>query len=201
MRKEKSSQEKYDEDVRHSIGVLKSGKGNYVDPDVRSAYLCKDFKQEFYLAQDGLCGINEIKKYSTDVVADYELIRENKFDLLVWPRHRVSINVMRYSKYRDRIDLLLIDIEKFYKLTKGEDELTEDLKSNIKENCGLGKAYIHPYTFEWLKSFGDFDGFVRARNLEQFIEKEDGEQIEWKGCGAGFTPEYYKALINKLKKY
>lgn len=192
-------QEKYNEDVEYNIGVLKSGDvKKYYDPDRRSARLCEEFNPRFYMGQDGLCGIKEIINHSKDIVKDYKIIRENQFDLLVWPKHKMNINVMRYMKYRDRIDLLLIDINRFYQFTKGENKLTEKLKSDILNGCDLGRAYVHPYTFEWLKSFKNFEGFVKSRNLGRFIEKNGDEPIEWEGCGAGFTQEYYDKMISKM---
>ena len=71
------------------------------------------------MASDGLCSHKKIcivRKNQKEIKETYRLLRENMFECLVWPAYAVSINQMRSNKstFNDRLDLTLIDIQKFY---------------------------------------------------------------------------------------
>lgn len=46
------------------------------------------------------------------------------FNVFYWPAYAMSINMIRSSKYKDRVDLLLNDIHAFYEIVDEKTELT-----------------------------------------------------------------------------
>ena len=198
----------YDKKVEEKIEEIEKGEAdNRWDPDDYSGRTETIDGLEIYLSQDGLCSLKRIKTFAVpnnkkQIISDYRLIRVGMYDALVWPGYAESINQMRSSKFQDRIDLLLIDIFMFYKVTKEENVITKELVQKIWDNCKLARAYLYPNTFYWLKSFGNFDGFVRGRKLQSFVTKRDGKPQNWiKDGDVGFTLEYYEELIRRTKKY
>lgn len=201
---EKQAKELYDEIVNENL----NGKDdnfdidNIQDPDIKTKYNFKIDDIDILLAQDGLCSAKRIKEFCDgDVKNDYELIRKNMFNVLYWPAYAMSINMMRGSIYKDRIDLLLNDIYAFYENVDEKTELTAKVMKNIWEKCNLARAYVFPHTFYWLRSFGKFDNFVKneKRDLSCFVPEAIGKP--WNNTGNGFTKEYYNELINRIKQY
>ena len=195
----------YDQAVADKIEEIIADEVTDSDPDDYSGRTETIDGLDIYLKQDGLCSLQRIQEFVNDkeqVISDYRLIREGMFDVLIWPGYAISINQLRSSTFKDRIDLLLIDIFNFYKVTKEENVITKELVQKIWDNCKLARAYLYPNTFYWLKSFGDFDGFVRGRKLQSFVTKRDGKPQNWiKDGDVGFTLEYYEELIRRTKKY
>ncbi len=77
------------------------------------------------MASDGLCSYKKIcivRKNQKEIKETYRLLRENMFECLVWPAYAVSINQMRSNKstFNDRLDLTLIDIQKFYEIVRNK---------------------------------------------------------------------------------
>lgn len=197
------SKQKYDERVDTNIKKLeKKQEGKCLDPDKSSQYKCVVDGHTITLAQDGLCSLKIIEKYSDNIASDYELIRKDMFDCLVWPRHQMSINQMRYTKYRDRMDLLLIDIEKFYRIISSKKNITyDDVQEEINAKCGLGRTFLFPNTFFWLCSFGSFNGFIERRRFQAFVDEQNGQFKAVKWTDTDKFEDYYVVLINKVKKY
>ena len=198
----------YDQKVQAKIKEIEKGEvNNNWDPDDYSGRMETIDGLDIYLSQDGLCSLKRIEAFADpknekQILSDYRLVREGMFDALVWPGYAESINQMRSSKFKDRIDLLLIDIFTFYKVTKDENVITKELVQKIWDNCKLARAYLYPNTFYWLKSFDSFEGFVRERKLQSFVTKRDGKPQNWiKDGDVGFTQEYYDELIRRIKKY
>lgn len=198
------AKKKYDDIVNKNIGDLeKDPKSEIKDPDKYSKYDKEVDGLQISLAQDGLCGINKIREFSSeeDIMNNYKRIRENMFDCLVWPVYKMSINQMRYAKYRDRLDLLFIDLDKFYSIVSEDTEITVEIISKIWETCDLARAYVYPNTFYWLRSFKNFDNFVKERELGPFIEKQNGKPVKWENSGKGFCKDYFDRLIEKANNY
>lgn len=195
--------EKYNKAVSNNLDNIESNE--YNDPDKISQYFCEINNLKIYLSQDGLCGYKAIIKHSDDIESDYRLLRENMFDCLVWPAYAMSINQMRYSKFKDRLDLLLIDIQKFYTIINKQKQLTPEIISQIMDYCEIGRAYIFPHTFYWLQSFNSFDEFISKRNFEAFIDLDTNNNFiaqNWIGNDNNtFNQEYYKELLHRVKKY
>ena len=195
----------YDQAVADKIKELIADEVTDSDPDDYSGRTETIDGLDIYLKQDGLCSLQRIQEFVNDkekAILDYRLIREGMFDVLIWPSYSVSINQLRSSTFNDRIDLLLIDIFKFYEVTKDENAITKEMVNKLWNHCRLARAYLYPNTFYWLKSFGDFDGFVRGRKLQSFVTKRDGKPQNWiKDGDVGFTLEYYEELIRRTKKY
>ncbi len=159
------------------------------------------------LSSDGLCSIKKIQEYSKDILSDYKCVREGMFECLIWPAYALSINQMRGYKSTcdDRIDLTLIDIQKFYEKIAGETELSIGLIKKLtdaKNGCVLARAYLNLMTFSWLCSFKDFDDFVKQRKLQPFVEERSGIYIakQWTSSKK-FDKEYYNELMKHIKDY
>lgn len=120
----------YNKIVDENFKKIEQGKiDDILDPDEETKYSTEIDGISIILSQDGLCSIKKIKKFSCDknIKNDYELIRKNMFNVLYWPAYAMSINTMRSSKYKDRIDLLLNDINLFYKIVDEKTELTTEI--------------------------------------------------------------------------
>lgn len=194
----------YNKIVDENFKKIEQGKiDDILDPDEETKYSTEIDGISIILSQDGLCSIKKIKEFSCDknIKNDYELIRKNMFNVLYWPAYAMSINTMRSSKYKDRIDLLLNDINLFYKIVDEKTELTTEIVKKIWENCDLARAYIFPNTFYWLRSFENFDNFVKnkQRDLSCFVPEPIGQP--WNNTGNGFTQEYYDELLKRIKQY
>lgn len=193
----------YDKIVEENLRKISEGKIDDIqDPDIKTKYSIKIDGVDILLAQDGLCSIKKIKEFCDgNIVKDYKMIRENMFNVLYWPAYAMSINMMRSSKYKDRVDLLLNDIYAFYEIVDEKTELTTEVVKNVWEKCDLARAYIFPNTFYWLRSFENFDNFVKneQRNLSCFVPEPIGQP--WNNTGNGFTQEYYNELLNRIQQY
>ena len=187
---------KYNAIVEQNIKLLnnkiitKDNLKDYSDPDKYTKYEIEIESLSILMAQDGLCSIQKIFEYSENPVNDYILIRKNKFDLLVWPAYAMSINQMRASVFKDRIDYLLDDLDVFYKIIEQEKTLSPSIVFQIWDKCKLARAYIFPNTFYWLCSYENFELFLKKRNLNQFVFNPDKSKIIW--------PDKYQDYYNKL---
>lgn len=203
MDEKKKAKDAYDSIVKENLDKILEGKIDDVrDPDEKSKYHIEIDELSILLGQDGLCSIKRIKEFSKNKEEQrdaYELIRKDMFGVLFWPAYAVSINTLRSVKYKDRIDLLLNDIRKFYEIVKNDTELTIDIMKKIWTDCELARAYIYPNTFYWLRSFGNFNNFITkdGRDISCFVP----EGQSWQNTGEGFTEEYYNELLNRIKKY
>lgn len=171
------------------------------DPDKVSHYTDTIAGVQIEISQDGLCGCAVIRDFSDDFIKDYKLIREEMFGTLFWPTFAISINQLRYSKFKDRIDLLLNDISRFYEIVDENTQLTDDIVKKIWEKCDLARAYLFPYTFIWLRSFKNLSGFCEKdkKNISCFLPTEIGKP--WDNTGTGITKEYYDELLKRIKEY
>lgn len=205
MNKEKAK-ELYNEIVKDNLTkILDGGINDIPDPDEKSKYSIEIDGVSILLAQDGLCSKKRIIDFCGKDVKkqkqDYELIRSGMFGTLFWPAYAMSINMMRSSKFKDRIDLLLYDIYLFYEKVNKKTELTANVVKEIWKDCELARAYIYPNTFYWLRSFNNFDGFIKndQRDISCFVPNPIDKP--WAGTGEGFTKEYYEALLDRIDKY
>jgi 8-oxo-dGTP diphosphatase len=197
------SKEMYNNIVNENLKKIDEQKvDDCVDPDKATFYECVIDGLTIKLAQDGLCSLNRIKKHSNDVKSDYGCIRKDMFDCMVWPAYAMSINQMRRAKYEDRVDLLLLDIERLYDIVNSKTELTPLITAKIFEKCGLGRAYLFPNTFYWFRSFGSFNGFVESRKLQAFVDEQNSQftAVKWTETDK-FDDAYYNALLEKVKKH
>ena len=97
---------------------------------------------------------------------------------------------------------LPIHIEKFYGIIGSNTDITPQVTAEIFENCGLGRAYLFPNTFYWLRSFGSFSGFVESRKLQAFVDKQNGQFIAVKWTDTDrFDEGYYKVLLDNIIEY
>ena len=187
--------DEYKERVAENIkSINKGGIDKYVDPD---GYIVKLFsvnEEQMRFSPDGICSIGYLKKYykNQDLLSDaYNTIR-NK--IIMWPKHRQSINQRRYACFRDRFDFTIFDIKQFYK--KGESKLV------LKDSQSA----------QFLKSLGGFKNFILEYQLEIFVKNNDIINLaSLDGALISsyedyiFSPEineqYLEMLINKLKQF
>ena len=83
----------------------------------------------------------------------YKLIRSK---LVMWPRHRQSINVRRFQCFRDRLDFTIYDIQQYY--LYGESRL-------VRKNS---------YTATFLDELESFERFIDEYSFRSFIN-ENGD--------------------------
>lgn len=87
---------------------------------------------------------------------DFELIRGSRMGHLAFPVQKNSLNQLRGTLLKDRIDYALFDIKLFYAN-----------ETNLK----LQKAYDQEATRKWLMSFGSFNQFIDNMRLNYFVYK------------------------------
>lgn len=206
MAKKKKSETIYNDIVAENLKSIPKDKtkidiDKIKDPDRCSHYIVEIDGVQINISQDGLCGCAMIHEFSDNFKEDYKLITEEMFGTLYWPTYAISINQLRASKFKDRVDLLLNDIREFYKIVNENTQLTDDIVKEIWEKCELAQAYLFPNTFIWLRSFKNFSGFCKKgkKDISCFSPTES-EQI-WKETGEGRTKEYYKELKKRIEKY
>lgn len=167
----------------------------YIDPDNGDEHLYKDLSEKLKLIhKDGKCELyNDVGiKLSADAVCGwkqlYKLRKENKKWLddykemrrftaayLVWPRHNnPTINTLRYSVFKDRVDYTLFDISKFFdckeKFDKNKNQEQFENSVNI---CKLRNAYLNKLgTYNWLMTFDGFEDFIDKMCLIRFVNSE-----------------------------
>lgn len=216
MNKEQASK-KYTEIVNYN---LKNEFSNYKDPDQNfletvTPIICipNEEKKEITInmSSDGLCSINKIdiicKENNYIKEEKYKLLRIGMFDCLIWPAYSISINQMRSNKgtCNDRIDLTLIDIQKFYNIVEGQ-KLSIEILNNIVDQCILGRAYLNSMTFSWLCSFKNFDDFIDKRHLQAYVTEKNNKkynaEIWTKNKDKNkFDRDYFNALCERIKTY
>ncbi|MBD5429272.1 hypothetical protein [Lactobacillus sp.] len=116
---------------------------------------------EIVLGADIICGYKSLIKYYPDFdkwIKAYSLIR-SKINLhYLWPRHNLpTINTLRYTIYKDRIDYTLFDLKNYF---AGNKTL-------------MMPAYNNLLTQKWLSQFhDDFALFINNMKLNMFVDKE-----------------------------
>ncbi|MBF2756372.1 MULTISPECIES: DUF6994 family protein [unclassified Staphylococcus] len=151
----------------------------YVDPDgIGKALVAEmqDFYNEFQETQyidnpyylsvnnqkcslDAIIGwkpLFQCRKGNKQWLEDLELIRGNKMGHLAFPVQKNSLNQLKGTLLKDRIDYALFDIKSFY-------ENAISLK--------MQKAYEQEATLNWLMSFGSFNQFIDSMRLSYFVYK------------------------------
>ncbi len=165
MRKYKleDSNEKYYRDIVKRNVELLEGKSEipreYIDPDLKIVEEKNVNNLHIRFSTDGVCGIKYLMKYykENNVEKAYEIIRSK---IIIWPKHRQSINQRRFSVFRDRFDFSIFDIKMFYK------------------NRNEGKAYSkivkeQSISAIFLNELGEFKNFVEEYGLSNFLVGED----------------------------
>lgn len=117
--------------------------------------------QEIILGADAICGYKSLKKCYPDFdkwIEAYSLIRSDLRLHFLWPRHSLpTINTLRYSIYKDRIDYTLFDLKNYF----------------MGKKTDLKPAYSQPLTNKWLQQFqGDFSSFIDKMKLNVFVDNE-----------------------------
>ncbi|KRM90139.1 DUF6994 family protein [Liquorilactobacillus cacaonum] len=111
--------------------------------------------KEIRLAADIICGWKALRNFDEqNFLVNYELIR-SRIDLhFIWPKHTLpTINTLRYSRYKDRIDYLLYDLKCYF---TGKD-------------TPMRKAYQNKSTKIWLMQFSNFKEFIDKLKLNRYV--------------------------------
>ena len=176
---------------------------HYKDPDTYDVELYKELSvkyqlpyrgchlitnirgQSIRLSSDTLVGIKQLAKISlsnSEWLSLYGSIQSNMFLHFAWPVHRVpTINTARYSKFKDRLDLLLVDLSNYY----------------LGKPTLLNNVYNQPLTKLWLDSFESFDNFVKVMKLKPFVN-DSMQVINLSTLQAFGNISLSKNLIRKL---
>ena len=158
-------------------------------------------ERKIRLGADIICGRKCLKKcYPAfeDWIKAYELVRSKVSLHFLWPRHKLpTINTLRYSMYRDRIDLTLFDLKKYF---AGEKTL-------------LSPAYEKETTSIWLSQFQhSFPAFVDRFQLNCFVDEEYNildiaskqtkiiERFPDRKAVAASIPTYIDSLISLIQQ-
>lgn len=145
--------------------------------EYRSNYLIENINGEkIRLSADVICGRKQLATLrNNDFLLwhkDYEYIRGNVDFHFIWPKHKApTINTLRYTIYRDRIDCLLYDLKMYF-----EGEITP-----------MNNAYENGTTKLWLSKFKNFQNFVVKMKFNDYVDdkhnvydisKNDGSFID-----------------------
>ena len=198
-------EKKYNDAVLKNSNNIFQGKLEYNDPDYgieKEIVINKKTKETIRLSPDRICGITYLRK-NYEFKADNEKLAEAykiiRSKIILWPKHRQSINQRRYACYRDRIDFTLFDISQFY-----SSNLNPDKRSSRLVREGSDSA-------RYLNEIGDFKSFIKEYELENFIKegtievynlsRKDGKTIisdEKYAFSDDINKTYLNNLINKL---
>lgn len=144
---------KYDFIVEKNCSMIKKQDlSSYVDPDI---------------------------KIEKEIAEAYKLIRSK---LIMWPRHRQSINVRRYQCFRDRIDFTIFDIKQYYQ--NGESRL-------VKKDSG---------TVTYLDELDSFERFLNEYGLQLFVD-ESGNVKNLANGGIISNYDEYEFSVSVNKNY
>lgn len=116
--------------------------------------------QQIRLKADALVGCKELAKIA-DSNAEwkylYSCVQSDLSLRFLWPVHHVpTINTMRKAKFNGRIDLLLLDLKRYFN----------------NELCVMQSVYNRDMTRVWLAKFDSFVDFVRQMKLTRFVDKD-----------------------------
>lgn len=175
-------QMKYDFIVEKNCSLIKmQDLSSYVDPDNKIEKDIKIDDEHIRLGPDGICGIKYIESFLDGTLEEmevvYKLIRSK---LIMWPRHRQSINVRRYQCFRDRIDFTIFDIKQYYQ--KGESRLVKKDSDTVK----------------YLDSLKSFERFIDEYNFRSFVDENyDVKNLANGGIITSYDEYEYSFDINK----
>ncbi len=126
----------------------------------KNTYLINFVKNEnILLSADIICGYPQMISVSDNnyqkFLEIYKILRGNLNLHFLWPKHKApSINTLRYSKYKDRIDCLLYDLKLYF-------------DGNITP---MKNAYDIRETKIWLSQFANFNDFINKMKLTKFVD-------------------------------
>lgn len=175
-------QMKYDFIVEKNCSMIKmQDLSYYVDPDNKIEKDIKIDDEHIRLGPDGICGIKYIESFLDGTLEEmaeaYKLIRSK---LIMWPRHRQSINVRRYQCFRDRIDFTIFDIKQYYQ--NGESRLVKKASDTVK----------------YLDSLKSFERFIDEYNFQSFVDENyDVKNLASGGIITSYDEYEYSFDINK----
>lgn len=136
--------------------------GEKFNLEYKKCYLIdKVGNKDIHLSADIICGYKQLLKFLNGnyeaLIEKYESIRSNVNLHFIWPKHAVpTINTLRFSIYRDRIDFLLFDLKQYF------------------SGCDtpMSKVYSSNETRNWLKQFSNFSNFIDKMKLEKFVNED-----------------------------
>ncbi len=175
-------QTKYDSIVEKNYSLIKDENlSSYVDPDIKIEKEITIDDEHIRLGPDGICGIKYIESYldgTPEKIAEaYKLIRSK---LIMWPRHRQSINVRRYQCFRDRIDFTIFDIKQYYQ--NGESRLVKKDSDTVK----------------YLDSLDSFERFIDEYNFQSFVDENyDVKNLADGGIISNYDEYEFSTSVNK----
>ena len=188
------AEQKYRERVIKNCNSLQMGKEEYCDPDIGIVEDIKINGTTFRMAPDGICNIKYLKAFydEKNLAEAYSTIR-NK--LILWPKHKQSINQKRYACFRDRIDFTIFDIKQFYESSSTESKLVKRKSPSA----------------EYLMLLGSFEAFIKEYELGKFVDRKGNvKNLSTGGMITSYddykysdeeNKNYLMALIELLKEH
>ena len=173
---------KYDFIVEKNCSMIKKQDlSTYVDPDIKIEKEITIDDERIRLGPDGICGIKYIELFldgtPEEIAEAYKLIRSK---LIMWPRHRQSINVRRYQCFRDRIDFTIFDIKQYYQ--NRESRL-------VKKDSG---------TVTYLDGLDSFESFLNEYDLQLFVDESGNvKNLANGGIISNYDEYEFSASVNK----
>ena len=146
------------------------GNNTYSDPDrfIVEEKGLDGIAETIRLSSDGICGITYLRKYYEfkdnyiELAEAYKTIRSK---IILWPKHRQSINQRRYACFRDRIDFTIYDISRFYAIKDKENRESRLIRK------GSDSAMF-------MNQFRDFPSFVEEYEFDKsFVETKTGKVL------------------------
>lgn len=175
-----ANMEMYKRTIQNNIEHLTDGE--YIDPDG----LIEQMHENYRMALDGICGIKYLTKYINPDKKLEDYYRCLRSFVILWPKHKDSINVNRYKYFRDRFDFTLYDIRNFY--YKGE-----------------SKIVIHDEDKRFLRRFGNdkkgFHTFIQEFGYSKFLcENDELKNLGEDGCSPikSFDDYKFNKVVNML---
>ena len=211
----------YESIVKQNLNICFSKNGDYLgesqykDPDNYTNFKenikpCILFPQttastEIHFSTDGLLSQTKLIKIPQDDVEYkthkelYFIFRQGMEKCLIWPGRAPSINQARSRLGRDdRLDLLLINIQKFYNICSEFKEISVEFYNRvIQEIPNTAYAFLNIPTLIWLCSFETFNKFIEKQKLKEFVYYDNDFKIYY----AQEWTNYYKELFERTIKY
>ncbi|MDO5149480.1 MAG: hypothetical protein Q4D76_08820 [Oscillospiraceae bacterium] len=156
---------------------------------------------------DGLLSKNKFSKIKAvtglDNITDkeiYFIFRESMNKTLIWPCNTWSINQARRSYGNDdRLDMLLYDIELFYRICNKFNSISTEFINEIyaEINPSGARAFLNMPTLMWLCQYDSFNSFVTNRKLECFVDEDKDTEKESVNYKATIWENYYQQLYER----
>lgn len=134
-------------------------------------------------------------EYNNKKLSEFLKVTRTFAGNIVWPKkqvdNRITVNQYKGNVFNERMDLLLFELERFYKEFESKDCVFPRLGQIFKDHI------------EWYKHFVDFNGFINFFYLQDFVNKvEDGFEATFVGSGSysSYLEEIGNVIIKRERR-